>query len=322
MNHTKNILAGFTLLVMLGLTSCLKDSPGLSDPAAGTNNVVEFQNSNIPVSYTSIYPQYTNDLVFAADTVGFNVNFDYTGAVAVAPQDITVTFSTSQAALTAFNANQGTAFVIPDPSVYTLPATAVIPKGKRSVTVRVIIKKATYDFTKSYALPLTITAASSGVISTNFGTAIYTFIARNSYDGIYAVTGTLVDAASSAITEFSTPFNAQMITAGATSIAMYDGIYVANAYAHIILSGTSQSYYGSFAPVFTFDATSGNITSVVNYYGQPASNTRFATLDPSGINKYDPTSKSFQVKYWMDQPSAIVGHRTSFNEKFTYVSPR
>jgi hypothetical protein len=61
----------------------------------------------------------------------------------------------------------------------------------------------------------------------------------------------------------------------------------------------------------------------VNAYGQPASNGRYAQLDPTGVNTWDPVTKTLKVKYFMFQPSVIaVGPRVSFNETFTYVGVR
>jgi hypothetical protein len=195
MNRSKNIFAALVLLATFGITSCLKDSPIVpSDPSngTGTNNVVEFQNSSIPVSYTSIYPQYDNGLLLNPDTAQFNVNVNYAGATLNAPQDIVVTLTMAPAALTAFNADQGTSYIVPPTDVMTVPATITIPKGSNGATGKISIKAAAdFDFTKSYAIPLTITAASYGVVSTNFGTAIYSFLVKNQWDGNYTSTGYL-----------------------------------------------------------------------------------------------------------------------------------
>jgi hypothetical protein len=73
--------------------------------------------------------------------------------------------------------------------------------------------------------------------------------------------------------------------------------------------------------VFLFDAND-NITEVINEYGQPAGNTRSAQIDPGGINKWSSIDRHIDVKFWMNQPSSIAGHRTSFDLKFTYLGPR
>ncbi|MBL7970854.1 MAG: hypothetical protein JNL03_04965 [Prolixibacteraceae bacterium] len=81
------------------------------------------------------------------------------------------------------------------------------------------------------------------------------------------------------------------------------------------------SAWGSFCPVFKFD-DNGNIIEVINDYGQPASNTRSAVLDPTGVNKYDPATKSFKVSYYMVQPSVVATpphYRARMVETYTFL---
>lgn len=96
----------------------------------------------------------------------------------------------------------------------------------------------------------------------------------------------------------------------------------AGAYLFPILNNGSPSAYGSFTPVFIFDAND-NVVDVVNAYGQPAGNTRSAQLDPTGVNKWFATAnRQMEVMFWMNQPSVIAGHRTSFNLNLSYLGPR
>jgi len=87
---------------------------------------------------------------------------------------------------------------------------------------------------------------------------------------------------------------------------------------HIILIGGSKSYYSNFAPTITLDLNTNKITAITNHYGQPSPNGRSATLDPSGINAWDPVSKTIKIKYWMDEPAVFTPHRVSFDETWTY----
>src|SRR5689334_22919081 len=136
MNLYKIIGTSLATVVVLSQTACLKDQVGTTDPAAGSNSVVEFQNSSIPVSYTSNYPQYNNSLIFKPDTAGFNVNVNYAGPNNGTPQDITVNLALDANALAKFNVDQGTDYIIPPADLYTLPTTVTIPKGKRDATIR------------------------------------------------------------------------------------------------------------------------------------------------------------------------------------------
>lgn len=307
-------------ILALAFTSCVKDHLAV-DPSQ-SNSVVEFANTGTIASAAgAIHPRYAVDLgsLPADESATFNVNLSYSGAQD-APQDITVTLAVDEAALDAFNADQGTEYVLPPAAIYSLPTTAVIKAGTRKVQIQVsVTNNDQYDFNVNYALPLKITAASTGVISGNFGTAIYSFGARNVYDGVYTMSGTMTD--NGGLTGYY-PLDMDLITYSGNSVAMFDPV-VASTYGHPIKNGSANSYFGSFSPVFIFD-DNGNITDVDNYYGPEAgANKRSAQLDPTGVNKItfntDGTVNYFEVSYIMIQNGAP---RTYFKEKFTYKSQR
>jgi uncharacterized protein (TIGR02145 family) len=137
----------------------------------------------------------------------------------------------------------------------------------------------------------------------------------NDYDGDYIVNGNMLDVTNANFIG-AYPNKVQLESVDANSVAMFD--VTINNFAHLFLNVSSLSYYGSFAPVFAFDTTN-KIIAVTNYYGQPSANGRSAELDPSGINTFDPVTRTISVSYWMNQPSVIAGHRTHFVETFTYL---
>lgn len=180
-----------------------------------------------------------------------------------------------------------------------------------------------YYFTPDtvYGIGLKIENVSSGNIAGDAGKIILKLDFRNRWDGRYRVTGTFVDIAAPTLTFTEQEVN--MITTNATGIKMIPKDLGIEGY--LILSGTSLSYYGSFGPVFNFNATTNKIISVINYYGQPASNTRSAELDPSGTNQWDPSTKAITVKFWQNQPSVVTTapyHRVSFSNTLLYLGPR
>lgn len=318
------------LLLVSGLSSCLKEAPQNIDPSKGTSNVIEFANTGDNVGKTTSAPRFTTDLgsLKAGETAEINVNVSYSGAEN-APEDISVSLVVDQASLDAFNTINGTDYETPAESVFAVPTTAVIKKGERLSQIKLkVTNTEDFDFNVNYAVALKITSTTKGVISSNYGTAVYSFSARNIYDGIYDVTATapMVDAVNSALTGYY-PITMKLITFTGNSIAMYDGEYFSTGYYHPIKSGTSTSAYGAFSPVFYFDA-SGNITSVGNYYGENAGgNLRSGLIDPTGVNKItfksDGSVDNFEVSYFMIQNAISTGYkRTSFHEKFTYVSGR
>ncbi|RFZ82895.1 DUF1735 domain-containing protein [Mucilaginibacter terrenus] len=312
------------LALVTGLSSCLKEE---AEIGSKPQNIVEFYTTDGYISgVNDQYAVYAKQYV--AGTPGtFDVTVSYSGTD-VAPQDITVEVGVDEAALAKYNtkaeANDEDGYELLPSTYYAIPTTTVvIKKGERRATFPVNVAiTSTFDFSKSYALPLTIKSASMGTISGNFGSVLYSIGAKNKYDGRYTVTGTMVDLTNAAFTAKS-PTGFDLYTITSSTAVMFDYGY-AKTYGHRFLSSGSDSYYGSFSPVFTFD-DAGNITKVVNFYGQPASNGRSAQLDPSGQNKFisgTPGTKgaTFKVSYFLLQPGSTV--RTKFDETWVYEGPR
>lgn len=313
--------ASMVVVAALALTSCVKDHLAV-DPAQ-SNNVIEFANTgNIVSSAGAVHPRFASDLgnLPVGDSSTFVVNLSYSGAEKAAPNDITINLAVDPAALTAYNADDEMEYALPPASAYRFPSSVVIKKGEKVKQITVtIIRSPEYNFDTSYALPLKIASVSSGIISGNFGTAIYSFTARNVYDGIYTMEGTLEDKVVSSITGVY-PLEMQLITYSSKAVGLYnpDG----KSYSHPIKNGSTPSIYGSYSPVF-FINDDGTIIRVTNYHGQPASNGRSAQLDPTGVNKVtfgaDGKVVSLEVSYILIQAGSP---RTYFKEKFTYKSPR
>lgn len=328
-----SIYTFLSLAVLLaGFSSCLKENAMTVMDADKGNPVITFINTgNNAAATKSKYPRYVTDLgqVANGESVSFNLNVGLNGPD-VASEDITVSVAVDPDILTLYNTQNGSSFEAPPAEIYSFPSTIVIKKGERIAQAVVeITNNSSFDFNANYGLPLKIASVSSGTtISDNFGKAVYSFSARNSYDGIYLMEATapMVDVLSPAISGWY-PIEMQLITYTGNSIALYDGINYTNAYGHPIKSGSSGSYYGDFSPVFFFDET-GKITSITNYSGQEAGgNKRSALLDPTGVNQAtfnaDGSVKSFEVSYIMAQSvTTPFAPRTFFHEKFTYEEPR
>ena len=180
----------------LGMSSCLKSSPqNLS--STGTS-VIEFDNTSVPESYTTKtkYAAYdNNNLLLQNDTTGFDFIIDYAGPQFNAPEDITVTigYDTRDSVLPYYNDSAGTDYHMPDPANFTFPSTLVIRKGTHQVYGHVHLQNVTngIGFDTARAIPLVITAVSSGLISGNYGTAIFQFSLANVFSGNYTTTGYL-----------------------------------------------------------------------------------------------------------------------------------
>ncbi len=304
---------------LVSLSSCLKEGRMNTDPGAA-NAVIEIANTGDNVTSSGIAGFYTDlGSVAAGSSKNFNVNVRYAGAGG-APSDVTVTLAVDPATLATYNTANGTNKVVPPVSAFSFPTTVKIPKGQSLVTVQCVITVSPdFNFNVAYGIPIKISQVSSGIVSGNYGAVVYSFGVRNIFDGHYTVAGTMVDLANPGLTG-KYPMDVGLVTSGATQVQLYDnavgGVY------HSILNGTSTSYYGAFGVVFNLDATN-KVISVVNAYGQPASNGRYAQIDPTGVNTWDPATKTLKVKYFMFQPSVIaVGPRVTFDETYTYVGVR
>jgi hypothetical protein len=196
--------------------------------------------------------------------------------------------------------------------------------GEFAKKIRIIIPNAsTLDLSQQYALGFTIVVAVTGAdgrVSFENRTAVVEIGLKNRWDGHYKVTGTMVDLTTASITG-SYPFEADLETFSANEVLLYHTGSPFTGYYHPILSGGSGSAYGNFVPVFVFDPATNKVIDVYNGYGQHVlPQDRSGQLDPTGVNSYDPATKTLKVSYYMLQPGTTI--RTTFNEVFTYLGPR
>lgn len=261
--------------------------------------------------------------------------------------NLTVTLALDPAALKAYNdkniaqykadstaaANDATGATAEPtyPTIYTmLPSTfftlsgltAVIPANQNTASITANVVTKDFDLSASYVLPISITDASGQKIS-NYKTILFNVQAKNKYDGVYTVTGTLSDANVGTITGKYPLTGVYLKTQSATTAVMFDPGLNGGTYGHQILNGTSPSYYGNFAPIFTFGADNV-ITAVTNYYGQGTnSSTRAAQLatgsTPTATGTPGTTGFSFTVKYIMVQAGSP---RTTITETWKYTGAR
>ncbi|KQC01163.1 DUF1735 domain-containing protein [Pedobacter sp. Hv1] len=317
------------LFAVIGLSSCLKDDTAILDPAKG-HNVIEFSNPTDIVVHGSSIPLYAFSYE-SVPSVNLPITVSYSGPEAAAPQDITVKFGVSDdAKIAAYNTEQKTSLTAFAQNAYSLPTTeVVIKKGTSKATFNVVLKPENFDFSKTEVLGLTISSVSSGILSGNFATILINASAKNKYDGIYAVTGTMVDVTAASLTHVNNalgtkaPMQYELRTVSATKCAVYDN-YVYGGYYAVIASGTATSQYGSFSAIFEFDPVTNKVIGVTNRAGEPASNTRSGRLDPTGDNTAL-TNGVFKVKYNMLQPSVIATApyvRTTWDETWTLLKKR
>lgn len=230
--------------------------------------------------------------------------------------------------------------------------------GEFSKEIYITIPNATLLNPSSlYGVGFTILTADGNATISTQKTLVIEIGAKNDWDGIYAVTGPMVDVTSAAFVQWNNPafpdpfpqanggaWEAHLITAGASTVVMHDNT-IWGTIGHPILSGTANSGWGGYGLVVNFNPATNAVSSIHNYYGDPAmggptalgnpqtgtgaplyesSNTRRAILDPSGVNAVQ-GNKDILIKYFMLMRSVIPAPphiRVTFDETWKYIKAR
>jgi len=301
------------------LSSCLKDSGPVQD-FGKSPALVSFQYKGNQAA-----PFVEAILPSAGDSIALDVTLSVSTISLTSP--VTVKVAVDQATLDAYNADATTAtyptvFTMLPESQYTLTnigsdGTVTINPGQQIVTVMIHVAGDQVDFTKDNALAFKMTSASGATVASNLNSVVFLFSLKNIYDGHYSINAnsTLVDVVNPALVG-KYPLDVDLVTLSKTSVGMFD--IARGDFVHTILNGTSISYYGGFGVQFNFDPSgSGDVLSVVNYFGQ-GNNNRSGQLI-AGVNKFDFTTRTLLVTYQMLQGGAP---RTTFTEEYDYVGPR
>lgn len=312
--------------MIMVLSSCLNDLEDFTGQFSGSPVIAE-----IPEASNAATGTVSREIIDPTKPAEFSLRVNIASPFPL-DKDTKITLALDNNLITLYNAEKGytgaaAAIPVPLDALTVASYDVVVPAGKREAewTFKIDANKLPNSLAIKYLLPVKIASAENNVVvSGNFGTKLVRVLARNKWDGVYTATGTLTDLSTSAITG-NYPMTISLVTASSFTCTVEEP--AASAYGsppifHSIRSGGSFSVYGSYGMVVTFDATD-KVVSLINYYGQPASNGRSGALDPLGINAYNPTTKKVTIKYWMIQPSVVAsGPRTIFDEVWTYVGPR
>ncbi|PWK28157.1 uncharacterized protein DUF1735 [Arcicella aurantiaca] len=301
-------------LVMLALTfACVQEG---SDIISGKgDNFVKIPTGGEELNIVGV------DLVAGDKTIDlFEVVREANSISELANNSLNISLQLNDAAITAYNTAHQTTFTPLPTNLYKLSETEVAMKGGDFArTIKLTFDPTKLDASKTYAIAVKIANAGAYKLRNGLSTAIFQVIAKNRFDAVYTTTGTMVDLANAALTG-NYPTEMELVTDGALKVIMRDKALSSNPF-HSILNAGSLSYYGAFGLAINFKEDN-TVASIINVYGQPASNGRSAELDPSGVNKWDPATKTLKIKYWMNQPSVITPHRVSFDETFTFKAKR
>lgn len=308
----KLLITGAILTTMM--SSCLKDKFNNIDPS-GSVAVVEFKNPVAPSSETPEGSLYT---VFpVAYEVGASVEATYTVQLTgpdPASQDVVVNIGAKSAAVTELNTDKSiVASYVPyvelPAALYTITTPKVtIVAGQRTATVKVAYKTANFDFSKKYALPISITSSSNGVVSRNFGTILLNVSAKNGYDGIYSMqTGSFVQRYSAPTVPTTgdalngptaTNPNVTLTTVGATTVEI-----------------TNLRWAGGSSTVAGIDNLRLTVDPATNLVTMSALGNATLANIPGSVNKYDPATRTFTLNFDWNQTGAkrVYGLNIKYN---------
>lgn len=173
-----------SILLLSFLSSCTKEDSVFTD--GGSAGIVELE---LPARTTSTVYAVKSLSFTAQEEVDFPVSINYTG-VNGTPSDVKIAVEVNNSAVTTYNAASNTSYTPLPNELYTATSNEVtIPRGTKTGIFLIKLKTGSFDFTKSYALGITIRSTSSGTVSGNYGTGIYRVTAKNNYEGSYRVTG-------------------------------------------------------------------------------------------------------------------------------------
>lgn len=302
--------------LIFAMQSCLKNNGYYVDFSKGAPAVelpYAAVESNAPFAL-SLDIVDTPTTYYAAINVA-SVNVPNTVTTATLGVDSAYLTQYNNAQLAIDSSNQ-TYELLPD-STYSIPSwDASIPAGSREFLVPIKFFTSKIDPGHVYILPLTIVKSSLAISSWNH--LMINVGAKNKYDGKYTVTGTFVH--NNASFTGSYPKTVGLVTEGAATNAYFDYGVNGGTFGYGFSNAGSGSYFGNWAPVFTFDAD-GNVTKMSNYYADPAPRSRDAQLDtsPGTVNKYDFATQSMDVSYYFIQSGGVVA---KIHEIWTYKGPR
>lgn len=312
----KTLLAVSSIALVFGC-----EKPDIPEQADGKGQTIVRTPSNGGLKLIAI------DLATTSQTFGvLDVNKDATNEATLSTAS-KVVITEDPSIISAYNTAHATTYIGLPTTAFTIDPsnpkvgndyTLTFNPGEFYKQLKITVPNATVlDPNKKYAIGFKISSVEGGKISASENSVLVEVGLKNKWDGVYTVTGTMVDLTSATLTG-NYPLTWELRTSGANTLAVYDKS--TGTQTHYILSSGATSQYGSFGLNVTIDPATNKITNIVNSYGQPSSNGRSAALDPSGVNAYDPATKTFKIKYYLLQPGTTV--RTTFDETWKFSANR
>lgn len=310
------------VLMTLALSSCLNDLEDYMGGFSGAPATAEILDRPSPA--TGLMVKQFVDPTKKID-ITLRINIAVANPLNVATK---ITLALDNDLIAAYNAEKGytgldAGLAVPDAGLLFTSMDVTVPAGKTEAVFAFQVDPTKIANPAALnIIPVKIASAENGVVvSGNFGTSLVQILGRNSWDGIYKVSGSLVDYTTAAFAGYY-PKDIHLITTGAWTCDRYDAWdesfwYIFDA------GGGSLSYFGNFSPYFKFDA-SNNVAAVINAINDALPRGRKAVLytGAGAINKFDPVTKTLDVMFYLSQETTVPKLRTLITEHYVYVGPR
>lgn len=302
--------AALAVLFTLSLTSCLKDK-GYDDRTTGHDL------SGVPKVIELAFPKQVDH----TKTIGYDyadkpleITLFYVRLAAAQPasEDITVTIDTTGGYAKVL-AGGGDSLMLSSPnfSDFSHPGLkVVIAKGTVETKVTIKSNAITWDPSSVYGIYAKVTAVdkSGYVISQNF-VDYSTFVgAKNDYDGVYEITGTLVDQGNQYFGDYGDPAAPrvyELATVGSNTGLFFDQSW--NYPNYVVLNATGGGVNSGVRPRITFDPVTRQIVSVINHANNAAL--------PLYSGQFNDADHSIDIEYGMLNRFRITEHWEYIGER-------
>ncbi len=245
-----------------------------------------------------------------------------------AASDIDVSLAeNSTAIVNAYNTANGAALEVLPPSLWNMPAKLTIKRGAFYALGEITVANtSTLDYSREYAIGLTITNVSAGTIAADgFGNMLLIFKLRHEMDGIYNVRGRFYDPVAN--TSFSAhSLQVQLQTTGTNRVRV---LWPVTSYAVPIFQqplNTQTALPGAYELTLENSPAITPVQCLNTATGATAPWQQLTAYNSTTYtNRWDTAAKAFYLGWGLNlSPTGtfVSGTSTAWIDTLTYVGPR
>jgi hypothetical protein len=294
----KKIIFSSAIALLVLVTACVKDK-NFDDQKLGIPNT-DVKGVSFPQSKDLLSASKASDTISVGTDVNQTTSAQTNSLIIIgleseftSPTDVNVAVALKPTLIPS-------GYIALPAGTYSIPATVKIPAGQKTGKLVITFSNtSTYSLTANYAIGLTITSADAGYqVANNSKDIVASFAVKNQYDGTYDFKGYAFRAGDPTLTGNFCCLERDLLTTGATSVAMDE-----------LLAWSNGSGIGIGNQTFSVDP----ITNAVVWGGVGGS-----SLLPGYNSRYVPATKTFYIGItWGAGPAA----RQSI-DTLTYLRPR